>query len=192
MNLFKRYFPYGSWQYVILMFVVLCIVAFWLLFNLAACNPSKKLQKLERNHPELFKSSVKDSNGKVQTKYVTHDSLIPVPAVTYTSYISVPCPEAKKFKRTAQYKGGYATLIIDSDKATIICHDDSLNELIHWQSEVIDSNTYIIKNLKATAQVKAAPTWWQTTQMRAGDILLILILAALIYGAIKLYLKFKS
>ena len=141
------------------------------------CSDEKKLQRIEEKHPELFKPLVKDSVGKTIITYVRHDSIIQLPGQTNTFTVTVPCPLASSYTYTSHFKSGTATLKIDSGKAIVICHDDSLNEIISWQNEIIDSNrTYIREGLAERLVDKPLSSFdnfskWFTILVLAGVIL---------------------
>lgn len=125
-------------------------ILFYLLivFLFSACSDEEKLQRIEKRSPELFQTHIRDSVGKTTVVYVRHDSIINIPGHTDTFTVSVPCPPTVVYTHISHFKSGTATLHIDSGKATVICHEDSLNQIISWQNEIIDSNrTYIREGL---------------------------------------------
>jgi hypothetical protein len=138
-----------------LVFIFLLIVSFGTIIS--GCSDEKRLQRIENRNPGLFQPLTKDSIGKTKVTYITHDSIIHLPGQTNTFTVTIPCPLSATYSHISHFKSGTATLQIDSGKATVICHDDSLNEIISWQNEIIDSNRTCIREGLAERLVPQAP-----------------------------------
>lgn len=138
--------------FVALTFATVCSVLF------SACSDEKKLERIEKRSPSLFQPITKDSVGKTQISYVMHDSIIHLPGQTDTFSVAIPCPQAVVYNHVAHFKSATATLQIDSGKATVICHDDSLNTIISWQNKIIDSNRICIREGLAEKIVAQPPS----------------------------------
>jgi len=94
-----------------------------------------------------------------------------------------PCPGL--FKRVTRSGNITATLSIDSGRVVVTCHDDSLNEIIHWQSEIIDSNRTIIhEGLVQNMQYQTH--WYDYFCRTAVGISLFLLLLLIVLHALKL------
>jgi len=155
---------------------------------LEGCSANHKLINLEKNHPELFVNSKKDSVGKTVTKYIKYDSIITVPGESQVIRIPSPCPPKMNFSHTATFKHGTATVNIQNDTLTVTCYEQAYKDTVAMKCKVIDSLHYIVSKLNEETKVKAPAT---TFQIVKSTWFWICIIGGIFY-ILFLYLKKKS
>ena len=85
--------------------------------------------------------------------------------------------------------------------STAVEKNDSIIKIERWHMKYIDRAVHdtlyqathdtIPQPYPVIKEVPAPLTWWQKTRMNAGVAFMLLLGALIIYGVVKLYLKFK-
>ena len=85
--------------------------------------------------------------------------------------------------------------------STAVEKNDSIIKIERWHTKYVDRAVHdtlyqathdtIPQPYPVIKEVPAPLTWWQKTRMNAGVAFMVLLGALIIYGVVKLYLKFK-
>lgn len=144
---------------------------------LSGCSPQQKLQRLENKDPELFTPITKDS-VHATIKYVKIDTDIIIPKQADTaSFIFKP---AVITDTVIKFKHGSIKIVIKHDTIEGICNTDSLNELVAYQKEVIDSDRTVIKQGLVQDKIHVV-SWYDIVSYILAVCFLALVLFLIFY-----------